>query len=200
MTAPGHALDRLEGGDLGRRILARFSEPIPLNGLIPAAVLVPLYREDGIWKVLLTRRTEDLEHHQGQVSFPGGRSEGGESPEETALRETREEIGIEGTAFPIIGRLDDVWTPSGYRITPILGLGSHCPEVLPNPDEVARVFSVPLAVFADPEAAEWRTMTVRGYTRDLAFYHYDGETIWGATEYILRGLIRRILDAPPPIE
>jgi 8-oxo-dGTP pyrophosphatase MutT (NUDIX family) len=160
------------------------------DGFRRAAVLVPLLEVDGAWHLLFTKRSEDLEHHRGQVSFPGGALEEGESAEDGAVRETFEEISIGAGHIHLVGRLDELWTPSGFIITPVVGFVHSTETLQPSAAEVSRVFTVPLSFFARPGAAEVRQVTVDIYTRNVYFYHYDSETIWGATAFIIRNLLR----------
>jgi 8-oxo-dGTP pyrophosphatase MutT (NUDIX family) len=159
-------------------------------GFRPSAVLVPLLEQEGAWHLLFTKRSEDLEHHRGQVSFPGGALEADETAEDGALRETFEEISIGAGHIHLVQRLDELWTPSGFVITPVVGFLHSTETLLPSAAEVSRVFTVPLHLFALPDAAEIRTVSVNGYTRKVYFYHHDSETIWGATAFILRNLLR----------
>jgi 8-oxo-dGTP pyrophosphatase MutT (NUDIX family) len=157
-----------------------------------AAVLVPLLKVGEEWHLLFTKRTEDLEHHRGQVSFPGGSLDEHESFEAAALRETFEEIGIPAQAVEIIGFLHDIWTPSRFIITPVVGLVHSLDRLEINPGEVARVFTVPVSFFRTDDNAEVRNITLHGIERQVYFYKYDGETIWGATAVILRDLVTRL--------
>ncbi len=163
---------------------------IDQEGLRKAAVLVPLLCVEGEWHVLLTRRTEDLEHHRGQISFPGGVAEQGEDPIETAVREAWEEIGLARDCIETLCLIDDRWTPSGFCITPVLAFVRGLDELAANPAEVSRIFTVPLAVFADEQNAVVRTVSVNGFTRNVYYYEFDGETIWGATAFIIRDTLR----------
>jgi 8-oxo-dGTP pyrophosphatase MutT (NUDIX family) len=144
---------------------------------------------------LLTRRTETVETHRGQVAFPGGMvAQGDGSAERTALRETEEELGIPPSQIEILGLVDELATPSGFLITPVAGF-VHGPLVLrPNPQEVAEVFRVPLSFFADPAHGRRETRIVHGEEREVWFYEFGGRSIWGATAWI----IRRILSHLPP--
>jgi len=158
----------------------------------PAAVLTPLVSINNEWHFLFTKRTEDLEHHRGQVSFPGGSLEEDEPCESGALRETFEEIGIPAHAIEVVGFLHDIRTPSRYVITPVVGVVHSIDRLAVNPAEVSRAFTAPLSFFADEANAEIRFITIHGISREVYFYHYDGETIWGATAMILRDLMRRL--------
>lgn len=146
-----------------------------------AAVLVPLtyYRDE--WHILFTRRTDRVESHKGQVSFPGGACDEGETaPEQTALREAEEEIGIIPADVKVLGRLGRMVTVSNFQVSPIVG-------VIPWPYtfrmagvEVARIFTIPLLWLANRN--NYWEFPLRESDRSLIAYHpYDGELLWGAT-------------------
>jgi 8-oxo-dGTP pyrophosphatase MutT (NUDIX family) len=146
-----------------------------------AAVLVPLLQQDDEWHLLFTRRTDKVESHKGQVSFPGGGCDEGETtPEETALREANEEIGIDPKSVRVLGRVTNMITISSFRVTPVVGV-IPWPTVLHlGKDEVERVFTIPLNWLAN-RANRWE-FTMPGRNRSLIVYHpYDGELLWGAT-------------------
>jgi 8-oxo-dGTP pyrophosphatase MutT (NUDIX family) len=153
--------------------------------LVCAAVLVPLvWWKDG-WHLVFTRRTEAVENHKGQVSFPGGGCEVGEStPEQTALREAGEEIGLEPADVRLLGKLNDVLTITRYRVTPVVGVMPWPYAIRPEPAEVERVFTLPLDWLADPRNWDERSVSPAGSSRSfpVIYYHsYDGEILWGAT-------------------
>ncbi len=146
-----------------------------------AAVLVPLIWQDDEWHLLFTRRTDRVESHKGQVSFPGGACDENEStPEETALREAEEEIGIQQKHVRVLGRLANMITVTNFRVTPVVGV-IQWPTVLRiGQDEVERVFTIPLNWLAD-KSHRWE-FTMFGKNRLVIAYHpYDGELLWGAT-------------------
>ncbi len=161
------------------------------DGVIrPASVLVPLVvREPGL-TVLLTRRTAHLYDHAGQISLPGGRAEGNESPPETALRETAEEIGLHPRHVEILGSLTDYVTVTGYRVTPVVGLVSPPFELQPDTFEVAEIFEVPLTVFIDPVNHQRNRVVVQGIERQYYAMPYGPYYIWGATAGMLMNLYR----------
>ncbi len=146
-----------------------------------AAVLVPLTHVNGEWHLLFTRRTEKVQSHKGQVSFPGGACDEGETtPEQTALRETEEEIGVKPGDVKILGRLSQLITVTSYRVSPIVG-------VIPWPYtfkvagvEVARVFTIPLPWLSDRNN-HWEFFGRDSERSLIAFHPYDGELLWGAT-------------------
>lgn len=159
------------------------------EGFRHAAVLVPLVAIDGDWDIILTRRNSDLPHHRGQIAFPGGSVDEGENCMQAALREAEEEIGLDPATVSVLGCHDDIWTPSGFIISPVIGILSSAGNLRPNPAEVARVFTVPLSFFADEDKAQRQTIRHEGVDREVFFYHWDGETIWGATALMLRNLL-----------
>ena len=158
-----------------------------------AAVLLPLIPHRDGWHLLLTRRNSKLPEHSGQVAFPGGRSESGEaSPEQTALREAYEEVGIAPQDVRLLGSLNDYWTISNYWVTPVVG-------TLPWPyplrlarDEVARAFTIPLKWLADPKNYELRLqeMPIPLPPAQVVYYKtYRGELLWGASARFVLALI-----------
>ena len=158
-----------------------------------AAVLVPLYVDAGQLWTVLTRRTEDLPHHRGQIAFPGGGREIGEEPWDTALRESQEEIGLDPKRVLELGKLDEAETPSGYRIIPCVGAVPHPLETTPNEAEIAEIFSVPLLAFADVRMVEDKEVTINGRTRTLRVYHVaGGRQVWGLTARLIQNLLRRL--------
>jgi 8-oxo-dGTP pyrophosphatase MutT (NUDIX family) len=164
----------------------------------PAAVLVPIVdRPDGL-TVLFTQRTTHLKAHAGQVAFPGGRAEPGDaSPEFTALREAQEEIGLAPERVEILGRLPDYHTRTGYIVAPIVGVLLPPLELVPDPNEVADIFEVPLGFLLDP--ANHRLQTREWQGRTVTFYEmpYQDRYIWGATAGMVLNLYRQLADAPP---
>jgi 8-oxo-dGTP pyrophosphatase MutT (NUDIX family) len=153
--------------------------------LVCAAVLIPLVWWKDEWHLVFTRRTEAVENHKGQVSFPGGGCELGEStPEQTALREAGEEIGLDPRDVHLLGKLNDVLTITRYRVTPVVGVMPWPYQIRPEPAEVERVFTIPLDWLADAANWEERSVTPPGSARafQVIYYHpYDGEILWGAT-------------------
>ena len=146
-----------------------------------AAVLIPLLRQDDEWHLLFTRRTDKVESHKGQVSFPGGACDEGETtPEETALREANEEVGIDPQKVRVLGKIMNMITITSFRVTPVVGI-IEWPTVLHvGKDEVERVFTIPLNWLAEKNN-RWE-FSIPGRNRSLIVYHpYDGELLWGAT-------------------
>ncbi len=146
-----------------------------------AAVLVPLVWHDDEWHLLYTRRTDTVESHKGQVSFPGGACDEGETtPEQTALREAEEEIGLDPKDVRVLGRISNMITITYFRVTPVVGVIRWPTVFRVGEHEVARIFTIPLGWLANP-ANRWE-FTRPNTTRSLIAYHpYDGELLWGAT-------------------
>ncbi len=164
-----------------------------------AAILVPLIDDQGPPRILLTRRTESLSTHKGQVAFPGGLVEAQDRDvEETALRESEEEIGLPRDRVEILGRLDDMLTVTGDMIvTPIIGRVRRLPPLVANPSEVARVFTIPLAALR--EGADWttRSWSTRKGPVPVYYFDYDGEVLWGLSAYVTLQLLD-LTEAGPP--
>jgi|APSaa5957512535_1039671.scaffolds.fasta_scaffold14045_2 8-oxo-dGTP pyrophosphatase MutT (NUDIX family) len=168
--------------------------------LKPAAVLVPLVNRDAGPTVLFTQRTDHLDHHPGQVSFPGGHVDKGDtSAEETALRETDEEVGIHRRHIQLIGRIDTYLTSTGFSVTPVVGLIEPPFEINPDPVEVAEVFEVPLSFLFD--AANHSRVI---YSKDNEHWDtydmpYNRYRIWGVTAGMFRNFYEIIAgdDAQP---
>lgn len=157
-----------------------------------AAVLVPLYVESGELWALLTQRAETLPQHRGQVAFPGGGREAGEDPWSAALRESAEEIGLDGGTVLRLGELDEAATPSGFRIVPCVGAIPAGFRARPNPDEIDEAFAVPIAALAQPQLIEDREVRINGRPRLLRIYHVGRHRIWGVTARILQNLLARL--------
>ena len=155
-----------------------------------AAVLVPLIWMDDQWHLLFTRRTDHVESHKGQVSFPGGGCDEVDStPEDTALRETEEEVGIDRRDVRILGRLVNMITVTSFRVTPVVAVIKWPAVFKVGEHEVARIFTIPLNWLADARN-RWE---IPFPTRDrgLIVYHpYDGELLWGATARMTLDLLK----------
>lgn len=160
---------------------------------------MPLVELHGIPHLLLTKRTDAVEHHKGQISFPGGGEEPGDGDLlATALRETFEEIGVPPASVEIWGRLDETDTAvSGFAITPFVGRIPPTVTVRPNPHEIDEIVMVPLAVFLDPGRLRREHVVREGRTFELLFYDYAPHVIWGATARIIRGLVRVLRQEAP---
>lgn len=161
--------------------------------LILAAVLVPVVPgPDGLC-LLLTRRTEKVETHKGQIAFPGGMvDETDRDRIHTAVREAEEELGIPPATVEPIGMLDDLPTPTGFCITPVVGLLPSLPPLHLSPGEVAEAFTVPLAFLADPANAVAEQRVFRGVSREVWSYRFGDRIIWGATGTIIHRFMETI--------
>jgi 8-oxo-dGTP pyrophosphatase MutT (NUDIX family) len=159
-----------------------------------AAVLVPIVQSGSHLDLLLTVRTDLVEHHKNQISFPGGVADGEDSSvADTALRETFEELGIERDHIELLGELEQVTTPSGFHISPVIGYLSQIPQMQINPTEVTEVFTVPLDFFADERKLRTELRIVDGIEREVYFYDYGDRIIWGATAHMIRSLIQAVV-------
>jgi 8-oxo-dGTP pyrophosphatase MutT (NUDIX family) len=146
-----------------------------------AAVLVPLVWQGEEWHLLYTRRTDTVESHKGQVSFPGGACNDGETtPEQTALREANEEIGLNPSDVKVLGRLSDLITISYFQVTPVVGVAKWPAVFQVGEEEVARVFTIPLGWLANP-SNRWQFEQSDSRRGLIAYHPYDGELLWGAT-------------------
>ena len=158
-----------------------------------ASVLVPIVARTAELTVLFTRRTAHLKDHSGQVSFPGGRAEARDaSPEATALRETREEIGLAPEHVELLGRLADYHTRTGFRVSPVVGLVTPPFALSPDAFEVEEVFEVPLSFLLDPKHHQRHAREFRGRVVQYYAIPYRGHYIWGATAGMLVNLYRHL--------
>ena len=169
--------------------------------LRPAAVLVPLIWADE-WRILYTRRADSVEHHKGQVSFPGGSTEPEDiSPEDTALREAHEEIGIRREDVRLLGRLGEMATISNFLVTPVVGVVSWPYGFTVHTVEVERVFSIPLDWLAT--RGNWQEFIREGVGGSVISYlPFDGELLWGATARMTVNFVKAlglVIDKPSPL-
>jgi 8-oxo-dGTP pyrophosphatase MutT (NUDIX family) len=164
----------------------------------PAAVLLPLYKSQDEWHLLFTRRTDNVESHRGQVSFPGGVIESqDDGPIQAALREAEEEIGLLEKDVTILGTLDALLTVTQFIISPVVGIMPWPYPLQPNREEVASVFGVPLSWLADPSNLEIqeREPIMPGPIIPVHFFKpYQDEVIWGATARITLSFLSVIKD------
>lgn len=157
--------------------------------LTAAAVLVPLVRTNQGLNVLLTQRTDHLNDHAGQISFPGGRAEESDADAlATALREAEEEIGLAASFVEYLGDLPDYLTITGYRVTPVVGIVHEQASYRPDPFEVADIFQVPLHFLMNPANHQLREWEGPGGRRQFYAMPYEQRFIWGATAGMLRNL------------
>jgi len=158
-----------------------------------AAVLIPLFEEQGRLNVLLTRRAEHLKHHGGQISFPGGKSEpDDENLLATAVREAREEIGLSPEAVSIVGQLHPYQTISGFVVTPVVAMISRQLDYKIDSGEVAELFHVPLMHFLNTQNHRSVEVQHKGKAHPVHFMPYQGYNIWGATAAMLKDLAEHL--------
>jgi 8-oxo-dGTP pyrophosphatase MutT (NUDIX family) len=159
----------------------------------PASVLVLLYPVEGDWWFVLTRRSEALPNHKGQISLPGGAREPGETLLQTAIRETCEEVGICADEVHLIGALTPLYVSvSDFEIHPFVGYLDERPHFTANPVEVAGLIEMPLDRLVDDSIKTQERWQFEEVERDVPFYRYDGQVIWGATAIILSELEGRL--------
>lgn len=167
------------------------------TGLRRAAVLLPLVSADDGAALLLTKRTDLVEHHKGQISFPGGGLEDGESPLDAALRETHEEIGVRPSDVVVLGRLDDeAMSVSGFLVTPFVGLVPYPNRLRLSPPEVQAVLQVPLRVLLDPRNVRTEVWDRSGEPGVVYFYAAGDEVIWGFTARIIARFLEAVFGVP----
>ena len=180
--------------DTIRRFLQEIvPEPPERSGLVRAAVLIPLIAGDREYSFLFTERSKAVEHHKGQISFPGGVCDPPEEdPVIAALREMEEEVGIPPACVCVMGTMNEFWTPTGFQITPVVGIIAKLPPLKIQQNEVASVFTVPFSFFSDPANVRVEQRVVEGTRREIYYYDYGSHTIWGATAMMLRGFLKTI--------
>jgi len=156
-----------------------------------AGVLVPLFvRGAGLW-VVLTRRTESVEHHRGQISFPGGVAEPDDATLwHTALRESEEELGILAADALALGRLSPIVTGTGFYVEPFVAAIPHPYVFRPAEAEIAEVLEVPLSALREPDALERKILP--GRDEPVLFYRYGATVVWGATARIVAELLEAL--------
>ncbi len=156
-------------------------------------VLVLLYIKAGMTYLVLTRRRDDLNSHAGQVCFPGGRREEGESLEMTAIREAEEELGIRPGALEHLGHLECLYIPpSDYEVYPFIAWHNGSPQFIPQADEVAEIIEVPLAFLVNPACYREEVWDIRGYQVLVPYFQVFEHKVWGATAMMLSEFIERL--------
>lgn len=165
--------------------------PSPAPGMRRAAVLVPLFVREGALWVLFTLRTDSVEHHRGQISFPGGAEEEGDRTLfHTALRESEEELGIQPKDALPLGRLSPIVTVTSFYVEPFVAALPSPYEFRPQEAEIAEVIEVPVADLIRPDALETRMF--EGREEPVLFYRHGRHVIWGATARILSELLEAL--------
>jgi len=180
--------------EIRRALAAREKKTISTEGLHRSAVLIPLFEKDGGCHILFTKRTDHLHHHKGQISFPGGgRHDEDRSMLETALRESREEIGLKESDVEILGEMDDAATlTSFYHIVPFVGLIPYPYDFTIDEFEVQEVFSLPLDDLMHKAVKKSENYVFGDLKVEMFSYELDGRFIWGATAWMLGQLIEII--------
>lgn len=166
-----------------------------------SAVLCALYEHEGEAVVVLTRRAHHLRQHSGEVSFPGGRQDPGETLWATALREAQEEVALDPSLPTLVGELDHLRTVTSESfIVPFVAALAGVPELVPHPGEVDEVLRVPVADLLHPDAFHEEWWTMFGQRRSMAFFDIEGDTIWGATASMLRNVLSIITGTFDPAD
>ncbi|MES2895304.1 MAG: CoA pyrophosphatase [Pseudomonadota bacterium] len=169
------------------------NEPVEL---VPAAVLVGLIQRDHGFSVLLTRRSDTMRRHTGQVALPGGRCDPGETVWQTALREAHEEVGLHPDFVSLAGLSSPYRTGTGYLVTPVVGFVRAGFSLMANPDEVADIFETPFGFLMDPvNYEEHEREAPDGQKRRFYAMTHEDQYIWGATAGMLRALYDRLYGA-----
>lgn len=185
-------IERIRARFAGRQGRAAMSERF---GNRPSAVLAPFFEEGGQTFVIMTRRAWHMRSHTGQVSFPGGRCDPGETPAEAALREAHEEIALDPQSVEIIGELDHLTTITRRSyIVPFVAVVDGRPSLAPSPDEVDEILIVPVGELLDEMTFREERWGIAGITRPMHFYELVGDTVWGATARMLTLFFAALFD------
>ena len=187
--APDAFRSEPRAGDIA---IGRTADARTLAAARPAAVLAPIVARPTGLTMLLTLRSPTLRAHSGQVAFPGGKIDEGETPATTALREAEEEIGLEARFIEPLGWLSPYLTGTGYRVAPLVALVDPGFTLTLNPDEVAEAFETPFAFLMDAANHRLEERVLQGVTRKFYAMPYEGRYIWGATAGIVRNLYERL--------
>ena len=176
---------------------ARQRKVIRADDLTPAAILLPLFRKEKGYHILLTKRTDRVKTHKGEISFPGGvYDQEDRTLETTALRESFEEIGLREKDVEVFGCLDDVETLTKYMIRPFVGIFPYPYPFVVNREEIEEIIEVPLQSLLRKDRFEKKRIPFEGGERIIYTYRYRGHLIWGATARILKQFLDLILDSP----
>ncbi|MEW6136989.1 MAG: CoA pyrophosphatase [Thermodesulfobacteriota bacterium] len=188
--------------DLESILRSRYKVVLSGRGLVTAAVLVPLLAKEGEAHVLLTKRSDQVEHHKGEISFPGGKLDPTDRDlQACALRETEEEIGVAPSDVRIVGELDDFYTvATHFHVVPFVGIIPYPYHFRPSSREIASLLNVPLRIFFEPHRRREEIWTFHGQSVEVVSYLWEGHNIWGATARILKHLAEVLANGRPVTE
>ncbi len=185
--------------EIAQKLKSNNKRSINPRRFIPSAVLMPIYMRDGELHIVFTKRTTKLKEHKGQISFPGGKySKRDLNLLSTALRECKEEIGVEKRHVKILGELDDIITVTGYLISPYVGLIPYPYKFKTSVNEVEEIISVPVSELLEPKNFRVeKSIKVNGKTFPVYYFFYQENIIWGATARILKQFLELVFDFRP---
>ena len=197
-----HLVKELPGKPAQKIMLAKPRNPINYSSNSecpnPAAVLILLFPIIQDIRFFLTKRTNVVQYHKGQISLPGGAREEGEQLWGTALRETNEEIGVRAEHIQFIGELTPLFVPvTGFLIHPFVGWVDEEPETSPDPTEVESLFSASVLSLTDQNSCQCEERTIRGHVFDVPYFQLNREKVWGATSMILsefKTVLKEVID------
>lgn len=169
---------------------SRIKKEISRDDLVPAAVLIPLLKKNREYFILFTKRTEFVEHHKGQISFPGGiKEQTDKNLKTTVLREAFEEIGLLEKDINIVGELDDIETVTRFKVAPFVGFISYPYKFKINKNEIEELIEIPFSFFLKKENFKKEEWIHEGKRRKVYVYQYNYYRIWGATARILKNFL-----------
>ena len=197
-----HLVKELPGKPAQKIMLTKPRNPINYSSNSecpnPAAVLILLFPVKQDIRFFLTKRTNVVQYHKGQISLPGGAWEEGEQLWGTALRETNEEIGVREDHIQFIGELTPLFVPvTGFLIHPFVGWMDDEPETSPDPTEVESLFSASVLSLTDQNSCQCEERTIRGHVFDVPYFQLNREKVWGATSMILsefKTVLKEVID------
>lgn len=176
-----------------------YSEPV-INSepFVPASVLIPVFEKENTSHILFTKRTDKVSHHKGQISFPGGKFDKTDRDLEfTALRETKEEIGVKPEDIKVIGKINKMITNTNFIVSPYVGIIPYPYEFSVNPDEISELILVPVKHLLDKRFFRVEKREFRNQLIDIYFYDYMDYIIWGVTGKILFDFLTLIDNTNP---
>jgi 8-oxo-dGTP pyrophosphatase MutT (NUDIX family) len=197
-----HLVKELPGKPAQKIMLTKPRNPINYSSNSecpnPAAVLILLFPVKQDIRFFLTKRTNVVQYHKGQISLPGGAWEEGEQLWGTALRETNEEIGVREDHIQFIGELTPLFVPvTGFLIHPFVGWVDEEPETSPDPTEVESLFSASVLSLTDQNSCQCEERTIRGHVFDVPYFQLNRQKVWGATSMILsefKTVLKEVID------